>query len=191
MYKEIGHVAGGGLYLYRLRSSRRLFSRIYCSFILWFLGRALASASLRDREIRQELEFLPENFGFALQVAGNGPAMVVTKNGDGTASYLGGAAAMRGRKLALTMRVKTLASAVLLFTFREGTAVSMARDRFATDGPLPETCTIVRALNRLETLLLPGCLARRAVKRYRKPSGLFWLRVSIYLGTFFGRRGKR
>lgn len=165
-------------------------ARVYCSFILWFLGRAAAAASRHDDEIADEFGRLPEGFTFALQVTDHGPAMVLGKTG-GRGVYLGGSSRLLDQPADLVVRIKTLSAAVLLFTFRESTAVSQARDRMVADGPIPETCAVVRILNRLETIILPKFIAIRAVKRYRKPERLGRTRAAVYAGALFSAGGEK
>ncbi len=182
---------GGPETIKRVRPRSRPFASAYCTIILWFLGRAAAAASRHDDETAAEFERLPDRFSFALQVAGHGPAMVTGKNGKGKAVYLGGASYLRDNPPELVIRIKNLSAAVLLFTFRESTAISQARDRLVADGPIPETCGVVRILNRLETIILPKVIAVRAVKRYRKPEKLGRKRAAVYFGALFAGKGDR
>jgi aldehyde:ferredoxin oxidoreductase len=182
---------GGRKLIKRVRPVSRPFATAYCGLILWFLGRAAAAASRHDDETAREFEGMPEGFSFALQVSGHGPAMVLGRNGKGKAVYLGGASFLRDNPPNLVIRIKTLSAAVLLFTFRESTATSQARERLVADGPIPETCGVVRILNRLETIILPKVVAVRAVKRYRKPEKLGRKRGAVYFGALFAGKGDR
>jgi len=170
----------------RIKNRRRPLANGYCTLILWFLGRAAAAAGRFDEETCTEFGRFPEDFRFALQVGEYGPAMVLGKDAYNRSVYLGGKAYLLDHTVDLKLRIKTLSAAVLLFTFREGTAVSQARDRMVADGPIPETCTVVRILNRVETLILPKVIALRAVKRYSKPEKLHSKRLKIYFSALFG-----
>lgn len=173
----------------QLRPSSRPFARGYAAFILFFLGRAAAAASRIDPNAREEFSRLPKGFRFALKVGSSGPAMVIEHRGQGRAVYLGGSDWLAGRSVDLVLRIKHLSAALLLFTFREATAVSQARDRLIAEGPIPETCTVVRILNRTELLVLPRAIARRAVKRYERPRGVLAKRCRIYAMALLGRKG--
>ncbi|WP_051789760.1 hypothetical protein [Endozoicomonas montiporae] len=59
-----------------------------------------------------------------------------------------------------------------MFSFQEGTAISFARDRMVAEGDLNYATKFVRILNRLEALILPRFIARRALKRYPHDLGL-------------------
>lgn len=164
----------------RLRPKRQCFAGMYCSVLLWFLGRAAAAASRYDQETAGEFSSLPEGFSFALQAGEDGPAMVLERDANGRGRYLGGAGYLLDHPVDLKIQIRTLAAAMLLFTFRESTATSQARDRMIADGPIPETCTVVRILNQVEILILPKMIAKLAVKRYRKPTRLAVKRLRIY-----------
>jgi hypothetical protein len=80
---------------------------------------------------------------------------------------------------------------MLVFSFREATAMAFARNRFFVDGDIPAALAVVRVLNRIETYLLPGFVARLAVKRYPSwtelPTGRRLLgRAALYLGLITG-----
>ena len=164
----------------RLRPKRQRFSEMYCTVLLWFLGRAAAAASRYDEETAGEFASLPEGFSFALQAGEFGPAMVLERDENGMGRYLGGTGYLLDHPVDLKIQIRTLAAAMLLFTFRESTATSQARDRMVADGPIPATCTVVRILNQVEILILPKLIARLAVKRYRKPPRLMRKRLRIY-----------
>jgi hypothetical protein len=61
---------------------------------------------------------------------------------------------------------KHLRHAFLVFSFQEGTARAFANDRMFVDGQVSVAVRIVRVLDRMEAVILPKFVARRALKRY-------------------------
>ena len=160
--------------------------RLYLRLILWFVGRAMEAAAKVDRSVRQEFDTIPNGFTFALNIAPDGPAMVVGKDEKGRVRYLD--ADIKDRYIDLTLTIKSIEAAMSLFTFREAVVTAVARNRLIVDGDVPAACGVVRILERVEVLLLPKSLALRSVRRYpdwsmmRKAAG----RVLIYLRALAG-----
>jgi predicted lipid carrier protein YhbT len=77
----------------------------------------------------------------------------------------------------MRMTLKNIEAAMLLFTFREPTALAVARDRLVVDGDISAACTVVRVLDTVEVFLLPKILASLAVKRYPR-----WPFLRKYVG---------
>lgn len=158
----------------------------YLSVMLWFVGRAVVAVTRVDPQMQREWAALPDGFTFRLGVMPVGPAVVVGKGGDGSARCFGAGAGERF--IDLDMRIKSLDAALRMFTFRESTAVASCRNRLVINGEVPPACGIVRILDAVETYLLPGFLARRAVKRLPRCS-LWQLtvgRLMVYLRTLSG-----
>jgi len=169
-----------------LTSGNKPFKKAYVAVMLWFVGRAIQAASRVDKQVKSEFEKLPEGFTFCLGVLPNGPYMIIGKNKKGRVKYLGWKPG--NRRIDLTMKIKSLEAAILMFTFQESTAVATARDRIIVDGEVPHACAIVRVLDIGEVYLLPKCIAVFAVKRYpvwsfgRKYVG----RIRIYFRSIVG-----
>jgi hypothetical protein len=169
-----------------VRPTASPFKRWYLALTLWFVGRAVQAASRVDKEVKEEIDRLPEGFCFSLGVDPAGPCMIVGKDPRGRAKYLGWNPA--GKRIDLALRIKHLEAAMLLFTFQEGTALSACRNRQTVDGDIAAACTVVRILNAVQVYLLPKALAKLAVKRYpnwtgtRKISG----RIRVYWRTLLG-----
>ena len=136
--------------------------RRYLKLSFWLLGRAAAAADRVDPVVRREFSRLPERFAFTLGVMPAGPWMTVAKQAGGSIRYLGDTAA---GAVHLKMKIKHMTTAFLLFSFRESTAEAICRSRLIVEGDIDAACTVVRILDRVQVLLLPGVLARRAVKR--------------------------
>jgi aldehyde:ferredoxin oxidoreductase len=162
------------------------FKRIYLSIMFWFVGRAIQAAARVDREVRKTFEAIPDGFTFALTVLPDGPAMVVGKDKAGKVRYLG--ANPGERYVDLTLTIKNIEAAILLFTFQESTVTAVARDRMIVDGDIPAACAVVRILDIVEVFLLPKVLASLAVRRYPQwpPFRKYLGRTLIYLRAVVG-----
>jgi len=160
--------------------------RLYLSSILWLVGRAMQAAAKVDKGVKKEFETIPAGFRFSLGVAPRGPAMVMEKTLGGRVKYVGSKPG--GKPLDLSIKIKHLEGAILLFTFQESTAIAVARDRLVVEGDVPQACTVVRILDMVEVLLLPKIIAGLAVKRYpawppvRKHLGRLMVYVRAVLG---------
>jgi aldehyde:ferredoxin oxidoreductase len=165
--------------------SKRL-KRYYVAIMMWFMGRAIQAAAAMDKVVKEEFAELPDQFTFALGVMPDGPYMIVGKDRRGFVRYMGWNP--EDKKIDLRFTIKNVEAAVLLFTFQESTAVSVARDRLIVDGEVPYGCAVVRILDIVEVYLLPKIIARLAVKRYPvwSPSRKYFGRVLLYFRTVFG-----
>jgi hypothetical protein len=161
------------------------FQVIYVNIMIWLIGRLLEAASQVDKKIQDEIKALPESFAFSMGVLPNGPDFAVQLQADG-ALYC-------SRKndtmaVALTISFKHVKHAFLILSFQESTARSFANDRMLLDGELDLAMIIVRCLDRMEVLVLPKFVAKRAVKRY--PPISLWekipLAIKIYLQLVVG-----
>ena len=160
--------------------------RMYVGIFLWFTGRAIQAAAKVDRQVVKEIDGLPDRFTFALGCLPDGPWMVVGKE-KGALKYLGGK--IQGRDLNLRLAIKNVDAAFQILSFQESTALATARNRLIVDGEIPHSLGVIRILDIVEVYLLPGFIARLAVKRYpkawsfgRKVGG----RIGVYTRTLLG-----
>ena len=160
--------------------------RFYLSFMFWFMGRSIEAAFKTDRQIRQLFDCVSNGMTFALSVAPDGPAMVIKKDKKGKVRYLD--ASLNDRSVDLTLTIKNIGAAMLLFTFREAIVTAIARDRLIVSGDIPTACIVVRVLERVEFYLLPKVLATLSVRRYPELPTLrkIVVRVVIYLRALAG-----
>lgn len=160
--------------------------RAYVAIMLWFVGRAIRAAARVDRAVKKEFDAMPDEFTFCLGVEPRGPYMIVGKNKKGRVKYLGWNPT--GKEIDLSMKIKNLEAAILLFTFQESDALSACRNRIIVDGDIPAACSMLRVIDIVEVYLLPRMIARLAIKRYpswslkRKYIG----RVRIYFRSILG-----
>jgi len=66
------------------------------------------------------------------------------------------------------VNLKSVQAAWLLFSFQESTCRSEASGRLTARGDLSLVCTFIRLMDKVEILLLPKFIARRAVKKWEK-----------------------
>ncbi len=152
--------------------------------MLWFVGRAIQAAAKVDKDVRNEFANLPEGFTASLGILPSGPSMIVGNDKDGNVSYIG--RNPEGKHIDLSVQIKNLEVAFLLFTFQESTCLSICRDRMIVAGDLGTACAFVRILNIVEAYLLPKFIAKLVVKRYQSPHSKHINRLRIYLRTILG-----
>lgn len=134
----------------------------YVATMMKVVGSGLAAASRVDDEVRRELSGLPTGFVVCMTVFPKGPDFYLQIGDNGESSVISAPAT----KPNLTIRFKHISHAFLVFSFQEGTAQAFANDRMVADGNLSHAIRLVRCLNKMESLILPKLVAKRAVKRY-------------------------
>jgi hypothetical protein len=145
-----------------VRPAGKLFKTLYCRVVLGVLGWFIPSVACRKESVRKEIEEFPPEFAFRLGVLPAGPSVAFRRTGNRLKRI------DRNEAVNLTINLKSIDAAWLLFSFQESTAQSEANNRLAVTGSLPHSCTFIRIMNKTEILLLPGFLARKAVKRWEK-----------------------
>ena len=126
------------------------------------VGRALSALSRIDDDAKAEIKGLPDNYLIQMVVVPSGPSFIVKTRGDGTLEVVG----KSSEKADLAIKFKHLSHAFSVLSFQEGTAEAFTKDRMIADGELSASIRLVRILNRLESIILPKFIAKRAVKRY-------------------------
>jgi hypothetical protein len=144
--------------------SKKPFKRFYVSLLLFIFGRAFQAAAKVDPVAKAEFDSMPSDFMLDLCVAPNGPHMIVGKDSKGRIRYFGWNP--KGRRITLSMKIKHLEAAILMFTFQESSCTATARDRLIVEGDLPVASGVLRIMDLLEVLLLPKFIAKFGVKRY-------------------------
>lgn len=164
----------------------KFFKKTYVALMLWFVGRAIQAAASFDEDVREEFSALPDGFTFSMNVLPAGPAMIVGKDKQGKIRYRGWDPGRQ--RIDLSISIKNIENAILLFTFQESTAVATARNRLIVAGEVPWACAVVRVLDMVEVYLLPKVIASLAVKRYPAwPLGrILSGRVKIYVMALLG-----
>lgn len=140
----------------------------YVTLMMDIIGRGLVMASKVDPEINAEVAGFPIGFTLCMRVFPKGPQFIAKVQDDRTLQLL----SHLDEKPNLTITIKHMHFAFLMFTFQEGTARAFANDRMIADGDLPHAIRLVRCLNKMEALILPKIVADLAVKEYPKDLGL-------------------
>jgi len=137
--------------------------RAYVALMMTVISRGLCAASINDEEVRNEVARFRPGYTIVMTVFPEGPrfGLEVTPEGQFRRSTVTDGDAD------LVIRFKHLTHAWLVFTFQEGTARAFANDRMVADGDISDSIRLVRCLNRMEALILPSLVAKRAVKEYR------------------------
>jgi hypothetical protein len=143
---------------------KKIFKRLYVSLLLFIFGRAFQAVAKVDSKAKEEFDRMPSNFMLDLCVAPNGPHMIVGKDKKGRIRYYGWNP--KGKHITLSMKIKHLEAAILMFTFQESSCTATARDRLIVEGDLAVASGVLRIMDLLEVLLLPKFIAQLGVKRY-------------------------
>lgn len=167
----------------------RPWARFYTTTALGLVGRAFPLVQALDPEARRELEVLPPGFSFALRVHPHGPEARLRMGAKGRLSYVRGDS---GTAPDVLMRFSTMRSALSVLGFSSSAFEIYARGGLAVSGDLGATMAIIRALGVVETVLLPGFIARRVLKRpARIPFGrLLGERLATYVSLPFAGASK-
>ena len=152
-------VAVGGV---RSNAVLSAFRKAYVRLMMWLVARLLAAASVVDPIVRREVLALPEGFSFTMRVRSGTAGMGLRRDGDRMKPIK----AWDREQYPLIFEYKHLTHAFLVLGFVEGTAVAFANDRITVDGNTSIAMKIIRALNRMEVIVLPRFIAKRAVKTY-------------------------
>jgi hypothetical protein len=147
-----------------IEPGKKRLKRMYVALLLFIFGRAFQAVAKVDSAAKKEFDEMPPDFMLDLCVAPNGPHMIVGKNKKGKIQYYGWNP--KGKMITLSMKIKSLEAAILMFTFQESSCTATARDRLIVEGDLPIASGVLRLMDLLEVLLLPKFIARLGVKRY-------------------------
>lgn len=137
------------------------YQRKYVSGMMQLISHMLKAGSQVDDVIKAEVAEIPEGFVFRMSVT-PGDLSLTMQNQQGELVNLTDYAG----KPDLTMSFKHVTFAFLVFSFQEHTAQAYANERLVIDGDLPTSMKVVRCLNRLQTVILPKVVAKKAVKTY-------------------------
>ena len=140
----------------------------YVTLMMDIIGRGLVMASQVDPEIHAEVAGFPTDFTICMRVFPKGPQFIAQVQQNRTLKLLPD----YKDKPDLTITIKHMHFAFLIFSFQEGTARAFANDRMIADGDLPHAIRLVRCLNKMEALILPKLVANLAVKEYPKDLSL-------------------
>lgn len=149
----------------------------YVSGMMQLISNMLKASSQVDDVVKAEVANMPEGFVFRLCVAPGTPSLTMKKQGDALISL-----SDYDQKPDLTMTFKHVTFAFLVFSFQEHTAQAYANERLVIDGDIPMSMKVVRCLNRLQSIILPKVIAKKAVKTY--PELDFSLKAQMVAKTY-------
>ncbi|MET4693351.1 SCP2 sterol-binding domain-containing protein [Endozoicomonas lisbonensis] len=141
---------------------------VYVKIMTIIVGNALSALSRIDKVAREEIKKIPANYHIEMITSPQGANFKLKVTDTGLFELVRN----QSRKADLVIRFKHTSHAFLVFSFQEGTALAFARDRMVAEGDLNYATKFVRILNRLEALILPEFIARKAVKRYPPELGI-------------------
>jgi hypothetical protein len=162
--------------------------KVFVIKLTFFLfGRAIQFISKIDPEVREEVARWPEDYIILYKVLPHGPRMVLARNPKGHLEYRGGKPT--GGNADLTVALKNVESAFLVFTFQTGMNQAYAQNRLSVRGDVTIAMSQMRVLSRILTYMLP----QRVVKQFTlkmpeiQPLRKHLTRGAIYLfGIPFG-----
>ncbi len=154
--------------------------RVYVSTLLALLAGLLEAASTTDPTLKAELAGFPEGTVIGMSVLGKPAPLRLRKLGDRLVRLDEDDPTSPDLELVF----KHLTHAFLVLTFQEGTARSYARSRLILHGDPALAMRFVRCLNRLEAVILPQVVARRALK---SPPRLPWREKLTLASRAYGR----
>ena len=154
-------------------SARYRAQRAYVAATFALLGRLLVAGSAADPEIARELAGFPDGCSLGFSIFGDETSLrLVCREGRLQPSSL------RGTRPDVEVVFKHLAHAFALLSFQESTSVAYARDRMSTHGDIVLTMRLVRCLTRVQAVMLPPAIARRALKSMPEQPVLARLRLA-------------
>jgi hypothetical protein len=131
-------------------------------FVMWFLGKSLQVASKQEKGIQEELAMWPENFRVLFKINPKGPFMRLRKIAPNRIAL---DKTTNEDNADLIIYFKNLHSAVLVFTAQKGVPWAFAEHRMAVKGDLPASLSLIRCLNRVQTILFPYLIANLIMKK--------------------------
>lgn len=135
--------------------------KAYVAVMLETIGRLLEASSKSDVVITAELEGFREGFSLGFSVLGAPELKMRVGVRSGTFVRL-----PRSIHPELEIVFKHVTHAFHVLSFREGTAISYARERMLTNGDPAHALRFVRCLNRMQAIALPRFVANRALKSF-------------------------
>ncbi len=154
--------------------------RVYVSALLSLLGGLLEAASTTDPALRAELSGFPEGAVIGLSTLGGPAPLRLRKIGD----QLTRLDRDDPTTCDLELVFKHVTHAFIVLSFQEGTALAYARSRLILHGDPALAMRFVRCLNRLEAVVLPQFVARRALKSLPR---LPWTEKVAVAARVYGR----
>ncbi len=170
-----------------IKPGRSRWKVLMIKLVFFLFGRATQFLSKTDPDIRREISRWPEDYMILYRVLPNGPRMVLARNHAGHLEYRGGKPT--GGKADLTIAMKNVESAFLVFTFKMGMNQAYAQNRVSVRGDVPTAMSQMRVLNLVLAYMLPKRLVKQITLKMPeiRPLRRHFTRGVIYLfGIPFG-----
>ncbi|MFM5817605.1 hypothetical protein [Aeromonas sanarellii] len=157
--------------------------RLWMGGLLWIIGRTLCRAARVDEAVRRELAPLPDGLVIRLEVNGMRRGLTLHKSGG---RWQSGAALDSGGLHPLRVRFKHPAVAFRVLSFRLGINQAFCENRLQVEGDPGAAMHLVRALEQLQSLILPAVIVRPLLRHYPHPPRKLARACHIYLGLLTG-----
>ncbi len=166
-----------------LRPGKNRFKTFVIKLAFFFLGRAAQIVSKVDPDIQNETARWPENYLILYKVLPKGPRMALARNRQGHLEYRG--SKVREEEADLTVTIKNIKSAFMVFTFQMGMNQAYAQNRLSVRGDIPTAMSQMRVLNLVQAYMLPEFVVKPVIMKMPKirPVKKHFCRGLIY---FFG-----
>lgn len=142
---------------------KKRFETLVTRVFFFFIGMGMQTAYRIDPDVKKEVDSWPETFSFRMAVVG-GPSMLMLKKA-GSFQYLGEKEAFYSD---VEMWFKNINFAYLIMTGRISVPNAIYHNRQFVKGSLSYGMSVIRALNTVQTLLLPNFIARFYIKQVPK-----------------------
>jgi len=142
-----------------LSPGRNRFKTFVIKLMFFLLGRAAQIVSKVDDNIRNEIARWPEDYMILYKVLPKGPRMALARNRKGHLEYRG--SKVKESDADLTVALKNVESAFLVFTFQMGMNQAYAQNRLSVRGDIPTAMSHMRILTLILTYMLPRFVVKR------------------------------
>ena len=144
--------------------------------VLFFLYRGINIVKKVDEEVLKEIASWNENIIIKIATYEDGPNLIIKKQQDKIIRI------KEANKCDIEIIFKSLDSAFLVLTAREGISKAYAEHRFILKGDITKAMSLVRCIDIVETYLFPKVIAKKLVKTIKKikiPKLVTYLRVIV------------
>ncbi len=164
--------------------------RLWIGSLLWSIGRTLCRAARVDEAVRRELAPLPDGLTIRLEVNGMTRGLSLYKFAGrwhcGEEAGRAHSTCAHDGPHPLRVRFKHPAVAFRALSFRLGINQAFCENRLLVEGDLDAAMHLVRALEQLQSLILPAFIARPLLRHYPDPHRKLARACHIYLGLLTG-----
>lgn len=135
--------------------------KAYIGLMFQIISRGLCALSRVDKQARDTVSELPEGFVIEMQVMRTHQGFKIKRCADNVFARVS-----PNTPVDLSIKFKHSEHALAVFLFQTSAAEAFTKDRVIADGDLAAAMRLVRILDRMQSVILPKFIAKRAVKRY-------------------------